>query len=376
MIRFAEALVLVMCLCHGMAWAQTDWPDLLPADAPPVATLFPAWDTRIDGGRNNFAQPAKRTFSIDLGPKLVELNALYLEKRQDGAPLTSAANTGTDKWGSYFDLLATSSGFGGKLVGEAELAYSALGVSTMPDQRPMMSRLGLRGSWGKVGYGVLYRSFGSGFVSMTGTKVDHARDERQLWGEYDFGFFRLRATTSESWETNSDINDLTFTRTAATSFQLNTPSWSALLSSSYSLAEQGEDSGQQTRAFTNALSIAYRPTGFLTIEPGLSVKEEWDQVTGSKIDTPSAGIALVFNPYRDLQLTSRASYARGISDDPLKEGSSLNTATALNWKIGRSFFGDQVLSVQVEYKNDLHPGPSTTSPPNLTGMIQWKMVGF
>jgi hypothetical protein len=37
---------------------------------------------------------------------------------------------------------------------------------------------------------------------MTGTKV--VRDERQQWGEYDFGFFRLRATDGEAWEINSD----------------------------------------------------------------------------------------------------------------------------------------------------------------------------
>jgi hypothetical protein len=176
---------------------------------PYPAEPFPTSYTEFDRLQNDFDRTTKRTFSLDLGPKLVELKALYLEKQQDGGALTNEMSVDTGKWGNYFDLLAASSAFGGKLVGEGELAYSTLGLSAVPDQRPMMSRLALRGNWGKAGYGYLYRSFGSGFVSMIGTKVDHARDESQIWGEYDFGLFRMRGTVGESWEKYDDPNDLT-----------------------------------------------------------------------------------------------------------------------------------------------------------------------
>ena len=307
---------------------------------------------------------------MDLGPKFIELQALYLEKRQDSAAPTAALTDPSNaKWGSYFDLLAITSGFGGKLIGEGELAYSTLGYAALPDQQPIMSRLGLRGSWGKTNYGLQYRSFGNGFVSMCGLKVDHARDERQLWGEYDFGLFRLRGSLGESWENNSETNNLSLTRTASTYFNLSKPSWSALLSSSYALSGQGQEPSQQSLTFTNALSIAYRPTGFLTMEPGLSLRQEWDQSTGLKTDTPSAGFALVCSPYRDLQFAGRASYARGLSEDPLKEISSVNTAATLNWKIGKSFLGEQFLTFQVEYKNELQTNSINKSQPNLTGLI-------
>jgi hypothetical protein len=52
--------------------------------------------------------------------------------------------------------------------------------------------------------------------------------------------------------------------------------------------------------------------------------------------------------HRDLQLKGRASYARGIGEDPLKDLSSVNIVAALNWKIGSSFLGEQSLSFQVE----------------------------
>jgi len=178
-----------------MALAQTGWPDPLSTDNPISLSFFPTSYTEFDRIRNDVDLTTKRTFSLDLGPKLVELKALFLEKQQDGRALTNETSVGTGKWGNYLDLLAASSGFGGKLVGEGELAYSTLGLSTVPDQRPTMSRLALRGNWGKAGYGFLYRSLGSGFVSMIGTKVDHARDESQIWGEYDFGLFRMRGNS-------------------------------------------------------------------------------------------------------------------------------------------------------------------------------------
>jgi hypothetical protein len=65
-----------------------------------------------------------------------------------------------------------------------------------------------------------------------------------------------------------------------------------------------------------------------------------------------------------------------MSEDPVKEGSSVDTAAALNWKLGKSSLGEQFLSFQVEYKNELRPISSNNIQSNLTGLIQFKMVGF
>lgn len=82
-------------------------------------------------------------------------------------------------------------------------------------------------------------------------------------------------------------------------------------------------------------------------------------------------------PFRDVQFIGRTSYARALSEDPLKDGSSLNTALSLNWMIGKALGAEQSLSLQVEYRDQLYAHPSTnTSQANLTGMIQLKMAGF
>jgi hypothetical protein len=373
--RFTGAIILVVCLCHELVSAQTYGLDVVPRDDLDPPSLFPISYAEFEGIRQDLAQATKRTLSLELGPKLVEVKAFYLEKRQDSVgPAISANDSAIPKWGSYFDLLATSSQFGGRLIGEGELAYSTLGLATESIQQPMMSRLALKGSWGKASYGLQHRSFGTGFVSMAGAKIDHELDERQLWGEYAFDSFSLKGLIGESREKNTDTNELTLTKTAGTQLNLSKGGWNALLSSTYSLSGQGQR--QQTDAFTNALSIAYHPMSFLTIEPGFSVKKEWDRNTGSRTDTPSAGFALICSPDRDLQFTSRASYARGVSEDSLKENSTLNTSALLNWKIGKSFLGEQSLSVQVEYKHVAQTSALNSSQPNLTGLVQWKVAGF
>jgi hypothetical protein len=278
--------------------------------------------------------------------------------------------------GRYFNFLATLSPFDGSLVGESEIAYSTLGGSSLTEPQPIMSRLGASGRWDKASYGVAYRTFGRGFVSLTGAKVEHDRDESQLWGEYDFGLVRVRSAAMEAWEKNSTTNDLTLTRTAAASFQLAKPRWSALFSASSSWIGRGEESGNKAFAFANGLSLAYRAAALFTIEPNVNFRHEWDRATRLKTGTPSAGLALAYTPSRDLQLIGRASYARDLGDDPAKHAAIVNTTAGLNWKIGRSFLGEKSLSMQLEYKNESRAIVPDTQQSNLTGTVQFKIAQF
>lgn len=140
-----------------------------------------------------------------------------------------------------------------------------------------------------------YRSSGRGFVSPNGAKVEHARNEGQVWAEYDLSLFRVRSAVGEMWEENSETHQLTLTKTTAISFYFNKPSWSASLSSTYSTVGNDDNSGQ-TSAFTNGLSLAYRFTPLLTFEPNVNFKQEWAPITRLKTDTPSAGFGLAYKP--------------------------------------------------------------------------------
>jgi hypothetical protein len=376
-IRLTRILIFVLCLCHRAAFAQADGSEFAPTDTPGPVDLIPSWFARIDGLPLDFNQPSRKTLALELGSKLMEIRATYWEKRrEESLSIGSLSESDATKSGRYFDLLATSSRFDGRLVGEGELAYSGLGFSSLTEQQPIMSRLGVSGRWDKAGYGASYRSFGRGFVSLAGAKVEHDRDENQLWGEYDFGLFRLRGSAGETWEKNSATNDLTLTRTAAASFHLAKPDWSAAFSSNYSRIGHGEESNHKTLAFANGFALVYRPTRLLTIEPNVNFRQERDPAARLKTDIPSAGLALAYTPFGNLQVIGRASYARDLTNDPLKDASIVNTTAGLNWKLGKSFLGEQSLSMQLEYKNEYRPTLPNNEQANLTGRVQFKIVGF
>jgi hypothetical protein len=377
MTKTLSILLFVACLCSETVGAETFLLDSDPADFPGPTSLFPAAYAPLEGVPRDFAQPVKQSFSLTLWPKVVEMKALYMEKRAEGAAPEASSNPNDTNWGRYLGITATTSQFSGKLIGEGELAYSTLGFAGVTDQqRPMMARMTLRGNWDNVGYGVLHRSLGSGFISTAGAKIANDRDENELWGEYDFKIFRLRGTLGELREMNSDTNQPSLTRTAATSLNFARSGWSALLSSSISTSALGNIHLQESHALTNGVALAYRPASFFSIEPNLSFKQEWDQTTGAKTDTPSAGFLLSCTPWSNLQLTGRASYSRGISEDSVRDASTLNTLASLNWKIGKSLGTDQYLSLQFEYRNQRANPTVSNSSPNITGMVQLKLLDF
>lgn len=71
-----------------------------------------------------------------------------------------------------------------------------------------------------------------------------------------------------------------------------------------------------------------------------------------------------------------AAYARDLSEDPLRTGSALNATTAVNWKLGKSFLGEQSVSVQLEYKNESRLTLPENQQNNLTGTVHFKILGF
>lgn len=371
-------LILVLCLGGPLrAEEEADESEPMPDDAPASLELFLHSYNRIDGVMRDFTRSSKKTFTFDFVPKFLQVRASYWERRADGQlSLTEEDASDTSKWGRYFDLLAKSSPLDGKLVAESEVAYSTTGLSHMVDEQPLMTRLGINGRWGKVGYGLLYRSFGRGFVPLAAAKVEHDREENQIWAEYDFGLFRMRGSAGDTWEQEALTRRVTFTRTALTSFHVNKPTWSVLLSTSYSEIDRSQTASAKSLAYANGINFVYRPLPLLTLEPNLAFKHEWEPMAGAKIDTPSAGFAFTYKPWRELQLVGRTSYMKNSSEDPLRDTSLVNTAAGLNWKLGKSFIGEQSISLQVEYRNESSAAAPDNQQNNVIGTIQFKVANF
>ncbi|HSF59223.1 MAG TPA: hypothetical protein VLD83_14220, partial [Candidatus Binatia bacterium] len=150
---FFAALIFFSVSC---TIATTDKPQfaLEPVALPAVPDLP---ETIHSPYSNDILKPAPlagKTIVVNLGPKLVELKASYLEKREPANPLN--VNPQENELRRYLNLLATSSFGVGGLTGESELAYSPL--NSLPSQCackdwPRMFRLGLKNRWAGLRYG-------------------------------------------------------------------------------------------------------------------------------------------------------------------------------------------------------------------------------
>ena len=54
----------------------------------------------------------------------------------------------------------------------------------------------------------------------------------------------------------------------------------------------------------------------------------------------------------------------------------MNTAAALDWKLGKSFLGEQSVSLQVEYRNESRAALPDNQQNNVSGTVQFKVANF
>ena len=347
-----------------------------PAVSHPFAMPDPTMFSQTDATPKP-AVPAGKTLVLSFGPKLLELKASYLEKRDASSELNGTLQDGNSR--RYLNLLATSSFAGSGLTGEGELSYSPLnpvaGQCACKDW-PRMLRLGLKNRWGGLSYGADYRSIDRGFVSIAGAAADQARDEGQLWGEHSLGPFNLRGSIGESWEKLLDANGLRVTKNATASLNFNRSQWGAKFGSSYEWIEQDAILNQQTMAFTNTLTGSYRPFDFLTVNPNFSIREERNLYTGTRTETPRTELIFAYTPIQDaFRLTGTTSFARSFGDS-LNNGRTFGTSAAVDWRIGKFLGKDDFLSFNLNYNQQVDFISPGNSHNDLSGILQLRITGF
>jgi hypothetical protein len=346
--------------------------------APPAALELSRIHSPYGDSFLKAAPLAGNTLVVNFGPKLVELKASYLEKREPANALN--ANPHENELRRYLNLLATSSFGGGSLTGESELTYSPL--NSLPGQCackdwPKMFRLGLKNRWAGLSYGADYKSIDRGFVSLAGITTEQTRDEGQLWGEHGLGPFTIRGSIGESSDKPLDTDGFRVSRGTTVAFSFNRSQWGAMLASTYQWVEQRAASNQETTVLTNTLTGSYRPFSFLSVNPNFSITEERNQYTGARTETPRTELVFAYTPSPDsFKLIGGSSFTRRFGADGLSNVRTFGTTAALDWKLGKFFGEDDVLSFNLNYNQQLDFISSTNPQNNFSGMLQLKIFGF
>ena len=373
-----RALCVLSVLISGCATTQIAEKPTAPLSSstgPDLLTLPPF--AELENNRPAAALMSK-SFSLDLGPQIVKLKTSFVEKKEQQEDLNGITEKGLSR--RYLNFLATSSSPAGGLITEGEVSYSILD-SLEPQcdcgEEPRMLRLSLKDSWAGFSFGADYQSLGKGFTFVTGEKMDQSRDEGRFWGEHSVGPVNLRGSIGESWERLTEINEFRLTKTAATGINFNRARWGGGWVSSFSLVGEGEDAGHDRTVFTQTLTSAYRPVSGLTLGSSLSIKQERITSTGIRTDTPGAGLTVLYTPFRQrFSLSGSTAYTRSFNAGGSSNVGAVDLMAGMNWKLGKFWAKDDVLSFNLKYNRQLDFASPGASHEDFAGMLQLKIFGF
>jgi hypothetical protein len=370
-------ILLFGCLsCSFATTEQSEIPPTFPVLSDPTVLGTDQFNvnTALQNTSRSSQNIYENRYQVNFGPQVVNIRASYRERPDLNINLNSDPATGNIQ--RYFDLRATSALAGTSLVGEGEIAYNALN-SFDGNMEPGMVRFGLKHRWRDLTYGADYKSIAKGFTPIAGTIADQSRDEAQIWGEHSLGLFNLRGAIGESWERVIDAADLRVTRSAAAAIQINRGQWGGSFSTSYGLIGQGSAPNEENTVFIKKLTTSYRPSDFLVLEPNFSLKQEWNQITSVRTQTPTTELSLTYSPLQSaIRLTGGASFSRIFNRDGSNDVSIHGTSAVVDWKIGKFLWRNDTLSFTFSYDRQLDRVFRANSHDGLSSMLQFKIAGF
>ena len=314
-------------------------------------------------------------------------------------------------------LLSSINVLNGMLVTEAEMAKSEGGATwlqnkiagdTRDDATSRMLRLGMTGTAGPVRYGGLYRSAGQAFLNGPDLAM------REVWGEWKTGQTTLRSAVGQQW--NNVTGDTTRTRLGQTYGRLglawkspglpefmltysNTgirssaepigvapqrnhthtlegvlaytgADWNARLASAYVLGSDLQRSGAGNTVRLQTVTAAIRPSNTLTITPMLTYREETQDWSGTRIESPSASVAVQYRHNQRVWLSAAGNYVSAHSSDGLIDTQQVGGKGILAWDLQRSQTWATLLSFEAGYNRLTNSASPSADVEDISGIIK------
>jgi hypothetical protein len=314
-------------------------------------------------------------------------------------------------------LLYTTTWLNGTYVTESEVAQSQGGVGWLQSRIPgdtgsdaaqRMVRLGLTGTAGSIRYGMLSRSSGQAFLNGPDQAL------REVWGEWKTGWTTLRSAIGQQWNnvaedsTRSRLEqtygrvglawrrptwpelNLTYAHNSLnsalepisiapqrshnhsleTALAYNGMSWNARLASSYILGSDLLRGGAETTVRMQMLTAAFRPLNTFAISPTLGYREEAQNWSGVRINSPSASVALQYRQSQQVLISAMGNYAGTRSSDRLIHTELVGGKGILAWDLQGSQTWATLISLEAGYNRTTnHMAPSANTE-DISGLIR------
>ena len=353
-------------------------------------------------------QAAPPLFQTSLTPTSFAL-PLASPRLRDLAPETDQPRTQ--------GLLSSTTWLNGTFVTETEVARSLGGAGWLQNRIPgdtpgdaaqRMVRLGLTGTAGSIRYGMLSRSSGQAFLNGPDQAL------REVWGEWKTGWITLRSAIGEQWNNvagdttrsrleqtygrvglawkrptwpditltyahnslNSALEPLgiapqrSYNHTLESTLAYNGLGWNVRLASSYILGSDLLRGGAESTVRMQMLTAAFRPLDTLAISPTLGYREEVQNWSGVRINSPTASVALQYRQSQQLLISAMGNYAGTRSSDRLIDTELVGGKGILAWDLQRSHAWTTLISLEAGYNQMTnHVAPSANTE-DISGLIR------
>ncbi|MDF0643683.1 MAG: hypothetical protein P0111_06600 [Nitrospira sp.] len=320
-------------------------------------------------------------------------------------------------------LLAATTWLKGTFTTEAEVASNQGGtgwiLGSVPGNRyddisARMVRVGLTGTAGVIRYGMMYRSAGQAFLNGPDTAV------REVWGEWKHGWTTLRSTIGQQWNNvagdaarsrleqtygrvgvgwnkpawpsltltyaknslSSTLNPInlapqrTHNHTLEAALAYNSARWNATLASTYIIGNDLFRNGAESNIKMQLLTASFRPLNTLTIAPTLIYREEKQEWSGVRIDSPSASLALQYKQSQRLLITAAGNYAGVRSRDRLVDLENLGGKGVLAWDLQQSAHWMTLISLEAGYTRQTNHATPSADTEDISGVVRFVLASL
>ena len=314
-------------------------------------------------------------------------------------------------------LVAKMSWLKGRFTTETEIANSYGGMSWLEsrmsgdnrmDRSKQMVRLGLTGTTGTFRYGLSFRNAGQAFLNGP----DQA--SREVWGEWHAKGIIVRSAVGQLW--NNVAEDASRPRLAQTYSRMSMgyarPSWPELtltyarnsfssmfeplgitpqhtqshtlegavayqslrwnirLASSYALTSDVLRDGAESNVRMQLLTATFRPLNTFTISPMVGYREEIQDLSGMRIDGPSASLAMHYKQSQRLLISAMANYASSRSNDRQIDNENVGGKGILAWDVPQSSKWSTLIAIEAGYNRVSNRVTPSADTEDISGILR------
>ena len=146
--------------------------------------------------------------------------------------------------------------------------------------------------------------------------------------------------------------------------------WNVRLSSSYALTSDLLRGGAESNVRMQLLSASFRPLNTFTISPIIGYREEIQDVSGMRIDSPSASVALHYKQSRQLLISAMANYASSRSNDRLIDNENVGGKGVLAWDVQQWSTWSTLIAIEAGYSRVSNRVTPSADTEDISGVVR------